>query len=154
MKVFVGVANGVITVWEEMLNFIVDGINRFLRHVNTAIEGIGDLIGQDWNVGFNLGKVNLPRIPIPELAQGAVIPPNREFLAVLGDQKHGTNIEAPLDTIKQAVAEVLANSGYSGGNQPIVLELYGREVGRTFGKAIRQEANRVGNSFVKTKLVF
>ena len=45
---------------------------------------------------------------IPYLAQGAVIPANREFLAVLGDQKHGTNVEAPLETIKQALAEVMA----------------------------------------------
>ena len=45
------------------------------------------------------------------MAQGAVIPPNREFLAVLGDQKHGTNIEAPLDTIQQAAAQAFAEMG-------------------------------------------
>ena len=45
---------------------------------------------------------------IPALASGAVIPPNRKFLAVLGDQKSGTNVEAPLSTIKQAVMEALA----------------------------------------------
>ena len=44
---------------------------------------------------------------MPRLAQGAVIPPNREFLAVLGDQTSGTNIEAPLETIQDAVALVL-----------------------------------------------
>ena len=56
--------------------------------------------------------------PIPRLATGAVIPANREFLAVLGDQKHGTNVEAPLDTIKQATEEsvlnVLSKLGISG----------------------------------------
>ena len=52
------------------------------------------------------------------LAQGAVIPPNRRFLAMLGDQTGGTNVEAPLSTIKQAVAETLA--GWQGGDgQPI-----------------------------------
>lgn len=45
---------------------------------------------------------------IPALASGAVIPPNRKFLAVLGDQKSGTNVEAPLSTIKQAVMEAMA----------------------------------------------
>ena len=44
---------------------------------------------------------------IPMLARGAVIPPNQKFLAVLGDQKHGTNIEAPLETIQEAVALVM-----------------------------------------------
>ena len=53
------------------------------------------------HVGFNISTLTAPQIPY--LAQGAVIPANREFLAVLGDQSHGTNVEAPLDTIKQAV---------------------------------------------------
>lgn len=47
---------------------------------------------------------------IPRLATGTVIPPNREFLAVLGDQKHGTNIEAPLDTLMQANEELLTKT--------------------------------------------
>lgn len=62
----------------------------------------------------------LSTTPIPRLATGAVIPANREFLAVLGDQKHGTNVEAPLDTIKQAsteaLLEVMAKLGMSGRN--------------------------------------
>ena len=48
-------------------------------------------------------------IPIPYGAAGMVIPPNQPFLAMVGDQKNGTNVETPLSTIKQAVAEVLAN---------------------------------------------
>ena len=59
--------------------------------------------------------VNLSFSPVsrvPMLANGAVIPPNRQFLAMLGDQKHGTNIEAPLDTIVEAVEK--ANIGRSG----------------------------------------
>jgi hypothetical protein len=44
---------------------------------------------------------------IPQLAKGAVIPPNHKFLAVLGDQNRGTNIEAPLATIQEAVAVVM-----------------------------------------------
>ena len=130
------------------ISWFIKGLNKLIDKINSFSIPLPDVLGGG-HVGFNI-----PSIPVPHLAQGAVIPPNREFLAVLGDQKHGTNVEAPIDTIKQAVAEVLASSGYSGGNQPIVLELDGREVGRTFGKAIRQEANRVGNSFVKTKLVF
>ena len=58
--------------------------------------------------------------PIPKLATGAVIPANREFLAVLGDQKHGTNIEAPLDTIVQANEQLLTKAmmqlGTMGGS--------------------------------------
>jgi hypothetical protein len=57
------------------------------------------------SISFNLQP--LPTVSLPRLAQGAVIPANHEFAAILGDQTHGTNIEAPLDTIKQAVAEEL-----------------------------------------------
>jgi hypothetical protein len=46
---------------------------------------------------------------------------------MLGDQKSGTNIEAPLDTIKQAVAEVLAEMG-GGNREPIVLQVNGRSL--------------------------
>ena len=55
----------------------------------------------------------------PALAQGAVIPPNRQFLAMLGDQTTGTNVEAPLATIKQAMAETLAGWQGSADGQPI-----------------------------------
>ena len=83
-----------------------------------VIEIINGLI---WGVNKLTGVLNIPEIPeipkveIPMLATGAVIPPNAPFMAVLGDQTHGTNIEAPLDTIKQAVREVVGNG--SGGGQ-------------------------------------
>ncbi|MBQ8358712.1 MAG: hypothetical protein IJX37_02180, partial [Oscillospiraceae bacterium] len=57
---------------------------------------------------------------IPYLAQGAVIPPNAPFLAMLGDQRHGTNIEAPVSTIQDALAEVL--SAYGGSGDEAVIE--------------------------------
>lgn len=49
---------------------------------------------------------------IPQLATGAVIPPNRRFMAVLGDQKNGTNLEAPEGLIRQIVRE--ESGGMSG----------------------------------------
>ena len=59
---------------------------------------------------------------IPALASGAVIPPNRKFLAVLGDQKSGTNVEAPLSTIKQAVMEALAQDSREPINVNLVVD--------------------------------
>ena len=69
-------------------------------------------------------------VDIPQLAKGTVIPPNAPYLAVVGDQKHGTNIEAPLDTIKQALAETLAETGGGSGGRQIVIPVYisGRQV--------------------------
>ena len=52
----------------------------------------------------------VPQIPkmggVPALAEGAVLKPNAPFLAMVGDQKHGTNIESPLSTIVDAFRQV------------------------------------------------
>lgn len=69
-------------------------------------------IGKSAKVGIGEIKTYNP----PYLASGAVIPPNKEFMAVLGDQKHGMNIEAPADLIKQMVKEGIAESGTTGDN--------------------------------------
>ena len=79
----------------------------------------------------NPAFATLSKTPIPALAKGAVIPANKEFLAVLGDQKHGTNVEAPLDTIRQASEEAVLNvlsklgvmSGGNRGGTPVNLTL-------------------------------
>jgi len=47
----------------------------------------------------------------PLMARGGVIPPNAPFLAVLGDQRSGTNVEAPLATIEQAVRNAMGGGG-------------------------------------------
>ena len=107
-------ANGVI----KGINFMINAMNKLSFDVPDWVPVIG---GKKF--GFNLKTLN--EIKVPRLAQGAVIPPNKEFLAMLGDQKHGTNIEAPLDTIKQALAEVLAEVG-GGNREPIMLQVNGR----------------------------
>lgn len=129
--------NGLLGVIENGLNWIIDKINDFIGGLSKIVGAVGDVIGVDWNIP------KIPKVRIPRLAQGAVIPPNREFLAVLGDQKHGTNIEAPLDTIKQAVAEVLAQVNVGGGYNgrievPVIID--GREIAR----AVRDAENRMG----------
>ena len=108
----------------KLINFIISGIEYlintlFIGAINgliSKISGLTELIG-----------IELPRIPkvqlerfVPRLAKGAVIPPRHEFLAVLGDQKHGTNIEAPLETIKQANREVMRE--FKGTNGDVVLK--------------------------------
>lgn len=87
------------------------------------------------------------RFIIPKYARGAVIPPNREFLAVLGDQKSGTNVEAPLATIVQAMQIALASNGgaNSGTNEAYMVlddEVFGKLVYRYNNK----ERNRIGVS--------
>nr|DAM12876.1 MAG TPA: outer capsid protein sigma-1 attachment protein [Caudoviricetes sp.] len=79
---------------------------------------------------------------VPRLATGAVIPPNREFLAVLGDQKQGNNIEAPESAIEAAVARGM--SQYGGGNQTAILKIGEQELGRIIFKLNKDQTQRVG----------
>lgn len=98
---------------------IKDGVNAAIALVNKFINWLNEkmvLKWSDFSVGgvqvVQAGSFKLLSIPnIPMLAQGAVLPANKPFLAMVGDQKNGTNVEAPLDTIKQALAEVMAQYG-------------------------------------------
>lgn len=116
-----------------------NGVNQ----INNTLAGI-QMPGASYS-SIGTGRISYG---IPRLASGAVIPPNREFLAVLGDQKSGTNVEAPLSTIKQAVSEVIGSMGGMGGNQTVVLELNGRELGRTNIEQNKREFARVGTSLL------
>ena len=138
---FEGGINGIIYAFESMINWIVDGLNKISFDIPDWLGG--------GSFGINLPRANFGRVSIPRLAQGAVIPPNREFLAILGDQKQGTNIETPLDTMLQAFKQALSEGGY-GQNQTVVLELDGRELGRTIVRLGKQENNRVGSKLRTT----
>ena len=142
---FENAINGIIGLFEKMINWVVGGLNKISFDVPDWVPLIGGK-----NFGFNIPEVKFGRVSIPRLAQGAVIPPNREFMAVLGDQKHGTNIEAPLDTIKQALAEVLAMQG-GGGETNVNVTFTGdlAQLARVLKPAIETETRRKGGSLAK-----
>lgn len=142
---FEGAINGIISMFESMINWVVNGLNKISFDVPDWVPGIGGS-----TFGFSIPEVKFNRVSIPRLAQGAVIPPNREFMAVLGDQRHGTNIEAPLETIKQALAEVLAlqeNSFESATNINFTGDL--AQLARVLKPAIETETRRRGGSLAK-----
>ena len=148
----IGIINGLIGGYESFVNIFVKGINLIIDGLNKISFDIPDwvpLIGGK-KFGFNLPKMKEASfLRIPKLAQGAVIPPNREFLAVLGDQKHGTNIEAPLQTIVDAFNIALAQNGnVGGGNTEVVLEIDGREFGRAVVEQGGRENRRIGTRLV------
>lgn len=136
--IFDGISTGIKGTWASAINAIIRALNWLIDKANkisfTVPGWVPGLGGK--HIGVNIPKIN--ELQIPKLAQGAVIPPNREFMAVLGDQKHGTNIEAPLDTIKQAVAEVLGQ----GSERPItiIVQMDGKEM---FRQMVRENNSQV-----------
>lgn len=117
---------------------LIDKINTKLQTKSEAKPDLSALLDKI------IGGMN--GLKIPHLAQGAVIPANREFMAVLGDQKSGTNIETPLDTMVQAFRQALAENGGRSGSRPVYLMLDRRELGRAILDAGDQERVRVGLS--------
>ncbi len=96
----IGFVNLLIAAVVASVNSVIDVVNSLSFDVPSWVPGIGGS-----TFGFDFNRITAPEIPY--LAQGAVLPPNKPFMAVLGDQKHGTNVEAPLSTIQEAVAIVM-----------------------------------------------
>ena len=114
--------SGILSVVCGMVSGIQSAINGLLAGIGSVRSAAGGALGSLANHSLARGLpmvAGLEDLPVPALAQGAVIPPNRKFLALLGDQGAGTNVEAPLSTIRQAMAEVLSGWNSSGDGQAI-----------------------------------
>ena len=135
-------ANGVIGYLNGMISAAVRAVNTLIRAVNTISVTVPDWVPDigGKRLGFHLKTISCPTIPY--LAQGAVLPANKPFLAMVGDQKHGTNVEAPLTTIQEAVANVM--------DSHISVMMAGFEALLKENKALRQivEGIEIGDSTI------
>lgn len=141
-EIFKGIWNNIVAIIEAAINFIINGINLLISALNTIHFEIPDWVPIIGGKSFGISIPLVSQVALPRLAEGAVIPPNREFMAVLGDQKSGTNIETPLETMVQAFKQAMNESG--GRPQTIILQLNGREFARAVYKANNEETQRVG----------
>lgn len=152
-------------IWDAMwgsvkavVNLIIDGINflwgGLYSTIASVVNGVGDIVGAIGDfLGFDIG-FSIPDEPplIPHLATGTVVPANYgEFLAVLGDNKHETEVVSPLSTMKQAMKEAIAEMGGGfGGNGdvvlPINLNIDGRKVHKEIARINKQEIRKTGNN--------
>ena len=146
-----GISESFSNIWDGFVQMIKDALNTAISLVNKFIDWINE------HLVIKIPEVTIPflgtfggqvirpiTIPnIPYLAQGAVIPPNREFLAVLGDQKQGTNIETPLSTMVQAFKTALSEMGY-GGQQTVILQLDREQLGKVVYELNKAETRRIG----------
>lgn len=122
-SIFSNVFNGLSKLVKKPINAVIGIVNGAISAINGAISGIESAVSfGPWEIPTPWGtrtigfSASFPRVPsVPYLASGAVIPPRSEFLAVLGDQKSGNNIEAPESLLRKIVRE---ESGTSpGGGQ-------------------------------------
>lgn len=148
-QIFSGIWNAMASAVKSPINLIISFMNAMLRAAQTMQNGFASAMNhmniqlpkwlQDFtgwsSVGFNFHYWSAPYIPY--LAKGAVIPPNKEFMAVLGDQKNGNNIEAPESLIRQIVREE------SGGGQKQRIEIPVYLKGKQIYKAVVEEGKVV-----------
>lgn len=148
-NIFAGIWNAMAAVVKSPVNLIISFMNAMLRGFQRMQNGFASAMNHmniqlpkwlqkftGWSsVGFNIGYWS-PNY-IPYLAKGAVIPPNKEFMAVLGDQKNGNNIEAPESLIRQIVREE------SGGGQKQRIEIPVYLKGKQIYKAVVEEGKVV-----------
>lgn len=136
-NIVIGVVNAIIIAFESFVNTVIDGINWLIKKANSIAGAVGI-------------KKTIPEIQkldlgtIPYLAQGAVIPPNREFMAVLGDQKSGTNIETPLATMIEAFRTAMRDMNMSGGQNEAYLVIDDEVMGKVVYNLYNKENRRVG----------
>ena len=158
-EIFDGIKDGILEGLKAVINALISGINKVIsvpfNGINSALKTIKsvDILGVkpfSW-----INTISIPQIP--KLATGAVIPPNREFLAVLGDQKSGYNYEVPDAKLRQLIREETAGNDNSALLQAILEALKDGQtimVGETvFGRTAIKAINGVNMSAGKQLLL-
>ena len=149
-RIIDGLLSGLKAAWEAVKTWVANAVswfgNKFVEAQNSIARSNS---GRSGGFGTRSGGFGSPsrapsisRISAPALARGAVIPPNKEFLAVLGDQKSGMNIETPLATMVDAFKQAMAESG--GGATTVVVQLDGKEIARSTVKNINNMTRAAG----------
>lgn len=138
--------------FKELGKTMWDGIKGAFSKIEDFLGGIWssakDFFGGDSTASVKVSSNGrgASSYTIPKLASGTVIPPNKEFLAILGDQKKGTNVEAPLSTIESAVLNALSRSGYGSGDIVIPLYMNGDVLYKYVVKRDKQHIKQTGKS--------
>ena len=153
--VIASVINGAIDIVNWAIGGLEDGLNAVVGAINSVrikIPGptvLGKKLWQDIDFGPNVGTVTFGRIEhwnVPGLATGAVIPPNSKFLAMLGDQRSGHNIEAPESLIRQIVRE--ETGGAAGNNFTLAFEGDLAGLARVLRPVLKREGERIGVTII------
>lgn len=115
-RIWSGIKEGIENTFRTVVNAIIRGMNTIIavpfNKINSMLNAIRNASFLGISPFQNMWGVNpLPVPQIPMLARGAVIPANRQFLAVLGDQRNGNNLEAPESLLRQIVREEAGGAG-------------------------------------------
>lgn len=171
-QIFQGVFNSLPSIAQSAINTIISIVQSAISWINQLISKIfsarsaasrshsgfggffanGGVLSSGWGIVGEAGpeiirmvngRAIITPLDIPYLAQGAVLPANKPFMAMVGDQKHGTNIEAPLETIQDAVALVMEDNiaAMLAGFEAVVQAIQEKNLSVSIGDRDIGEAN-------------
>ena len=147
-KIFSGIKEGISETFSKVVKKLIEGINKVIKVPFDKINGMlnsirGVSIGgfKPFEKLWNKNPISTPQIPVNWLADGAVIPPRSEFLAVLGDQKRGNNIETPEALLRKVVREESGNNRGAGGSYQFTAQINRRTL---FDEMINEAKLRKG----------
>lgn len=156
-EIFKGMWNANISLLEGAINLIIKGLNWLIAQINKIEFKVPDWVPSIGGESIGPNIPSISKVEIPRLAQGAVIPPNREFMAVLGDQRHGTNLEAPEDLIRKIVREEAGGNDNTALLQAILTAIKDGHIimvdGYVFGRTAIKTINSVNTSAGKQLLL-
>lgn len=140
---FKGITDGITSTFKRIVNSLIGGINNVVaipfNGINNALDRIRNIsIAGMYPFYGRIPWISVPQIPY--LAQGTVVPPNRQFMAMLGDNKTETEVVSPLSTMKEALVEALAESG----GQHVVVNIDGRQLFDIVVNQNNSEVRRTG----------
>lgn len=127
--------------------------NSASKRANEATKSLNQHKGSGGANGYaNYSGLNRQSFSLPHLAQGAVIPPNKKFAAILGDQTQGYNVEAPSELIKQMVKEGISEVGMNSAPMKIEIQFTGdnAQLARHLNPILAAESARKGVKLVTT----
>lgn len=145
---FSQIASNIGEVFKSIMNRLISGINNVVAAPFNKLDSAFSKLRNVTIVGAKpfgfIPKIPVPKIPF--LAKGAVIPPNSPFTAVLGDQKHGTNIETPEALLRKIIKEELSTSGEQKVAVDVGVELTGEmaQFFKAFIKWYKKETIKTG----------
>ena len=149
-----GFLGGVKKAWETVSSWVESVVGWFKGMFSDASDSVSNVKNNnkalkarayDINQSVRMSAPRLSVEDIPALARGTVVPPNREFLARLGDNKQETEVVSPLSTMKQAMLEALQEAGgFGNGTIEVKLMLDGKQLARNQVKHINQMTQQAG----------
>lgn len=141
----IGTVEGMVNAVIRAVNWLISQLNRIHFDVPDWVPGVG---GKSFGINIpTVSTVNLPR-----LANGAVIPPNHQFAAILGDQRSGTNIEAPAALIKEMLSQALLET--QGMRGDVTIEIPVNLDGKTIARIVVPHINNMSVQAGKPVILF